>query len=63
MTTALNADAATSPAFNQLLQSDYFESILKGDANQQLRASLRSDFTVADNVSLLSSIISRVDLT
>ena len=61
--TALNANAAESPAFNKLIQTEQLDSMLKGDVNRKLKFTLAHQFTAAENISLLASIVSRADLT
>jgi hypothetical protein len=64
LTTTLDSNAANSVAFNQLIEADKLGSLLKGDADQMLTKSFKSNwFSTQGSLNLLSSIIARVDLT
>jgi hypothetical protein len=58
----VRSDAKLEGAYEQLLTSETLGSILKGDGEEELKMAFRRSYA-SDNVSFLSNIVARTDLT
>ena len=60
---SLEADAAASPAFAELVSFGKLDSVLGGDSRALLASALRRSLQDTERVRLLTGILARVDMT